>query len=100
MQSIKMLSDFDELIKQEKVVAYFYADWCGPCKMLDMILEDIEEETPDITFVKVDADRFRKICKDYRVLSVPVLIMFSNGKVVKEQSGLMRREEVLSFLND
>ena len=79
-------------------VVDFYADWCGPCKMLDIVIEEVAEENPDITFVKVDADRFRSIAKDYHVLSVPVVAIFSNGKVVRQRSGLMRKEELLDFI--
>lgn len=99
MVSLKMANEFDELIKGEKVFVDFSADWCGPCKMLDMVLDEVEGECSDTTFVKVDADRFRSIAKDYKVITVPVLCLFSNGKLVKQQSGFMRKEELLEFLN-
>lgn len=98
MVSLKMPYEFDELIKGELVVVDFFADWCGPCKMLDIVIEEVAEENPDITFVKVDADRFRSIAKEYHVLSVPVVAIFSNGKVVRQRSGLMRKEELLDFI--
>lgn len=98
MVSLKMATEFDELIKGDFVVVDFYADWCGPCKMLDVVIEEVAEEHPEITFVKVDADRFRGIAKEYHVMSVPVVAVFSNGKVVRQQNGLMRKEELLSFL--
>mgnify|MGYP002622296083 FL=1 len=66
--------------------------------MLDMVMEEVESECNDVTFVKVDADRFRSIAKDYKVLSVPVLCLFSNGKLEKQQSGFMRKEELLTFI--
>ena len=98
MVAIKTAFEFEEFIKQGRVLVDFYADWCGPCKMLDMVLEEIESEIEGITFVRVDADRFRSIAKNYRVLSVPVLCLFENGKLVKQQSGFMRKEELLEFL--
>ena len=99
MVSIKSAFEFEELIDEELVLVDFYADWCGPCKMLDMVLEEVEQECPNVHFVKVDSDRFRGIAKDYHVLSVPCLILFSNGKVVKQQNGFLRKEELIAFLN-
>ena len=98
MVALKTAFEFDEVIKGEKVLVDFSADWCGPCKMLDMVMEEVEAERSDITFVKVDADRFRSIAKDYKVISVPVLCLFENGKLVKQQSGFMRKEELLNFI--
>jgi len=98
MISLKTAQEFDELIKKEFVIVNFYADWCAPCKMLDIVLEEVSNEHPELTIVKVDADRFRSIGKEYHVLSVPVIAIFENGKIVKEQKGLMRKEELLSFI--
>ena len=98
MVAIKTAFELDEYIKQGKVLVDFYADWCGPCKMLDMVLEEVEQEVEGITFVRVDSDRFRRLAKDYKVMSVPVLCLFEDGKLVKQQSGFMRKEELLSFI--
>jgi thioredoxin 1 len=68
--------------------------------MIEMVLEDIEAEQPELKIVKVDSDRFRSIAKNYSVVNLPVLIIFSNGKVVKQQSGFMRREELLAFISE
>ena len=99
MVSLKTANEFDELIKGNLVVVDFSAEWCGPCKMLDMVMEEVEAECSQATFVKVDADRFRSIAKDYKVISVPVVCVFSNGKLERQRNGLMRKEELLSFVN-
>ena len=99
MVSIKSVVDFGEQVNGEKVLVVFGAEWCGPCKMLDVVLEELEPEMPDLRIVKVDSDRFRSIAKDYHVLTVPCLVLFSNGKVVKQQNGFMRKEELVTFLN-
>ena len=99
MVNIKSALEFEEAIKGEKVFVDFYADWCGPCKMLDMVLEEVESECSDTTFVKVDFDRFRSIAKEYRVLNVPVCMIFERGKMVRSQSGFMRKEELMEFIH-
>ncbi len=100
MISLKIASKFEEIIKEEKVLVAFTADWSSPSKMIEMVLEDIEAEQPELKIVKVDSDRFRSIAKNYSVVNLPVLIIFSNGKVVKQQSGFMRREELLAFISE
>ena len=96
MTHIKSENEFYEIIKKDKILVDFYADWCGPCKMLEMILQDIE----DIEIVKVDIDRFRNIAKEYKVLSIPSLKIFSNGEIIKEKTGFMTRDELQKFINE
>lgn len=99
MIAIKTTNEFNELIKNNKVVVSFGTEWSMPSKMLDMILEEIEEETTGIDFIKVDIDRYRTIAKEYNILNVPVVCLFSNSKVVKQQNGLMRKEELLNLIH-
>ena len=96
MIHIKNENEFYELIKRDKILVDFYADWCGPCKMLEMILQDID----NIEIIKVDIDRFRNIAKEYKVLSIPSLKIFSNGEVIKEKVGFMTRDELQKFINE
>ena len=65
--------NFDELIK-DKVVVDFFATWCGPCKMLGPVFEELSTEINDIKFVKVDIDEHEDLCRKYKVMSVPTLI--------------------------
>lgn len=99
MVEIKSLLEFQEAIKQEKVFVFFTTTWSGPCKILDMVLEEVVSECRDVSFYKIDNDRFRSIAKDYHVLNVPFCIYFENGKVVRSQSGLMRKEELMEFIH-
>ena len=69
--------NFDELIKDEVVLVDFYATWCGPCKMLEGELEAIEDK---IKIVKVDIDKFQKLTQEYRIMSVPTMIFYKDGK--------------------
>ena len=95
MKYIKTVNEFNEAIQGEKVLVDFYADWCNPCKMIGMILEEIE----DIDIVKVDVDRFGTIAKEYKVLSIPSLKIFSKGEVIKERTGFMTRDELEEFIS-
>ena len=74
--------NFNELIT-DKAIVDFYATWCGPCKMLSPVFESVSEEIKDTKFIKVDVDKFEELCRNYKVMSVPTLILFENGKEVK-----------------
>ncbi len=96
MKHIKTVEEFKEVIKKDRVLIDFYADWCNPCKMMGMILEDIDS----IEIVKVDVDRFGTIAKEYKVMSIPALKIFSKGEIVKESVGFMSREELEEFIKE
>lgn len=82
--------DFDKII-QEEVIVDFYADWCGPCKMVGAILEEIEE----FNVLKVNVDDFRNIAIKYGIMSIPTLIKFNGGEEVKKVIGYRSKEELL-----
>lgn len=88
--------NFNELIK-EKTVVDFYATWCGPCKMLGPMFEEVSKES-DIKFVKVDIDEHEDLCREYKVMSVPTLILFENGKEIKRNIGFMPKEQLREFI--
>lgn len=96
MKHIKTEKEFYDIIKGDRVLIDFYAEWCAPCKMLGIILEDVT----DIEVVKVDIDRFMNIAKEYKVLSIPALKIFSNGEIEKESTGLMSRDELNEFIKE
>lgn len=99
MKYIKTIEEFNEVIKQEKVLVDFYADWCGPCQMLTPILEEIAEERKDWEIIKVNTDNFLSLARDYKIMSIPALKVFSNGKVVREKIGFLSKSELLEFLD-
>ena len=86
--------NFKELIK-EKTLVDFYADWCGPCKMIAPELEKVESE---VKVVKVDVDEFEKLAKEYGVMSIPTLILFENGKELKRNIGFMDKDRIQKFV--
>lgn len=83
---------FDDLIKEGKVVVDFYADWCGPCKMLAPIIETLAQENEKITFVKVNVDEQEELVQSYGVMSIPTILLFKEGNLEKKQIGFMPKE--------
>ena len=86
--------NFKELIK-EKILVDFYANWCGPCKMIAPILEKVES---NIKVVKVDVDVFEDLAKEYGIMSIPTLVLFEDGKEIKRNIGFMDKERIENFL--
>ena len=82
---------FNEIINQDKVLVDFYAEWCGPCKMLTPVLERLGDS---FEIVKVDVDKHFDLAKEYGIMSVPTLFIFKNGKVVKQMIGFNGYDEL------
>lgn len=81
IKKLEKLEDFVSTIKTEKkVLVDFNATWCGPCRMMARVIEDVEEDYPDITFLKVDTDQFPQIAQQFGVMSIPTLIPFIDSK--------------------
>ena len=93
-------NEFNEKIKAGKVLVDFYANWCGPCKMLSPIIEEISEETPNYTFYKVNVDEASEISRKYGVMSIPTLIKFENGEQKDKSIGLKSKEDLITWLNE
>ena len=87
------LNEFDDAIKGNKVLVDFYATWCGPCKMLSSVLEKIDEKDI-IQIVKVDVDNCNTLASEYKIYSVPTLILFENGNEIKRISGFISEKEL------
>jgi len=77
----------------------FYADWCGPCKKQDPIIEELEEKHPDVTFEKVDVDESPDVAQQYGVKSVPTIVVERDGEIVEKFIGLTQGEEIEGALS-
>ncbi|SFO15477.1 thioredoxin [Pseudonocardia ammonioxydans] len=96
-------SSFDqEVLKSEKAVLVdFWATWCGPCKMVAPVLDEIAgENTEKLTVAKLDIDANPEVARDYQVMSVPTMILFSGGKPVKQIVGAKPKAALLADLAD
>ena len=95
---IKYLNNenFNEEINKEKVLVDFYADWCGPCKMLGKVLEELD----DTNILKVNVDQFENIAREFAVMSIPTLCAFKKGELVKKQIGFLPKEELEKIINE
>lgn len=88
----------EELVAEGGVVlADFYADWCGPCKMLKPIVEELAAET-DATVAKVDVDRHQRLAQQYRVQGVPTMSLFADGEQVEQMVGVRQKDELQSLI--
>lgn len=88
-----------EVLKETKTVLIdFYADWCGPCKMLSPIIEETAKEIQDTKFVKINVDEAGKLAIDYDIMSIPTLVVIKNGKEINRSVGLMDKQEIIEML--
>ena len=92
--------DFEkEVLQSDKpVIVDFYATWCGPCKMLAPIMEEIEKENTNIKICKIDIDEESDLASEYQIMSVPTLIAIKNGTVVNTLVGVRDKQEILEML--
>lgn len=88
-----------EVLKEDKTVLIdFYADWCGPCKMLSPIIEETAREIENIKFVKINVDEATQIAIDYDVMSIPTLVVIKNGKEIDRSVGLIDKQEIIEMI--
>lgn len=95
-----MKSNFSEIIHANTpVLVDFYADWCGPCKILAPILKDVKAALGDaVKIVKIDVDKNPALAGKYQVKGVPTLILFKNGAQLWRQSGVLQRDEITRII--
>lgn len=80
IKTLENIADLEKIISEDKnVIVDFNATWCGPCRMMGRIIQDLEENYSDITFLKIDTDKFPLIAQKFGVVSIPLMVAFKNG---------------------
>lgn len=89
----------NEVVLSERLVLLdFWAPWCGPCRMVSPILEEIAEERPDIKVGKVNVDEQPELASQFGVMSIPTLVVMKNGKVVNQSVGAKPKSQILAMI--
>ena len=95
---MEIVRDLNNLT-DELTIVDFFATWCGPCKMLAPILEEIALDNKDVHILKVDIDQSDALANEYRIYAVPTLIMFKNKKVLEVKTGYMTYDDLQNWIN-
>lgn len=89
-----------EVLQSAKpVLVDFWASWCGPCRMLSPILDEVAAEHPEITLAKINVDEEQDLAMQFQIMSIPSLLLFKEGKPVATSVGLRPKEDIESMLN-
>lgn len=92
-------SDFENEIKEEVVLVDFFATWCGPCRMMGAILEEVDKEIEGkAKIVKIDVDQNQDLARRFGVMSIPTLILFKNGQMVQKSVGVMQKNQCVDLI--
>ena len=101
MAKVATNTNFDDLLQDGKlVIVDFWATWCGPCRMLSPLLDEVEEEMADkVTVVKVNVDDADEIAMKFRIMNIPTLLFFKGGQLVDKSVGAMPKNVLVDKIN-
>ncbi len=91
--------NFYEKFKEGKVLVDFFAEWCGPCKMIAPILEQIAAERNDVTIIKVNVDEVESAARTYNIMSIPAILFFDNGVLKDTTNGFQSKDMLMAFID-
>ena len=98
MKYINNETELNEATKEGITIVDFYANWCGPCRMLSPVLEELEEENSGISIAKVDVDDNEDLVRKYGIMSVPTLLIFKNGEKIATSTGVVSENRILELI--
>ena len=102
MAALKITKDnfqAEVLEAKETVLVDFWASWCGPCKMIGPIIDQIADERTDVKVCKINVDEEQELAVQFKVMSIPTLLVFKDGKVVNQSLGAKPKAAILAMLN-
>lgn len=91
--------NFKEQVKDGLVLVDFYADWCGPCKMMHPVLEELENDRAEAKIMQINVDESPAMSKEYGVMSIPTLILFKDGCELERKIGFTPKAELVDWMN-
>ncbi len=92
--------EYDALaVSSNLLVIDFYATWCGPCKMLAPVLEEVSGQYPDVTFVKVNVDEEEDLARKFHIQLIPTLVFIKNGEILKTTTGYMEADALAALVD-
>lgn len=94
------MSKFSDLITKDKLVLVdFFAEWCGPCKMMSPVLKQVKDNLGDrVSIIKIDVEKNQSLAAKYQVRGVPTLMLFKNGEQVWRQSGVLQKDDLINII--
>lgn len=99
LKHINSKEEFDSSIQNGVVLVDFFATWCGPCKMLSPVLEEVAQENPNISVLKIDVDEVGELAARFGIQAIPTLMLFKDGQRVDTRMGYQNKNQLLAFIN-
>ena len=99
LKHINTVEEFDAEIKEGTVLVDFFATWCGPCKMLSPVLEEVASESPNIKVLKIDVDEVGQLAARFGIQAIPTLMLFKEGQRIETRMGYQNKNQLLAFIN-
>jgi thioredoxin 1 len=96
---VSNVEEFKNLTEKGVVLIDFYADWCGPCRMVGPIVEEIAHECPDVLVGKVNVDEEQELASAFSVMSIPTLVVMRNGEVVTKSTGAKPKAAIMALID-